>query len=213
MIKAYRWRLCGIALAAGFASACAGDGATTSPTMRNPNSWSFAQGIMDRGPMLVEVRGEPYTTDQQVVGETVARAMERAITWSAGARFTPRKEEAASPTFRVVTTFNGPIGLGSNENCADGAQGGGPLPEGQVRMLMTFCDGADVISNVSGHIGRSTGIADPEFTDLIYQATRDLFPPRGFDPRGTGFGVGVGIGSGGVGIGSGGGGVGWGIGF
>ena len=210
MIQAHRRTAFGVALAAGLASGCAGDGATTSPTMRNPNSWSFAQGIMDRGPMLVEVRGEPYATDRQVIGETVARAMERAITWSAGARFTPTKEEAASPSFRVVTTFNGPIGLGSNENCASGGQaggqGGGPLPEGQVRMLMTFCDDADVISNVSGHIGRSTGIADPEFTDLIYQATRDLFPPRGFDPRGTGFGVGVGIGSGG-------GGVGWGIGF
>ena len=206
MNKARLRTLAGMTLAAGLASACAGDGATTSPTMRNPNAWSFAQGIMDRGPMLVEVRGEPYATDQQVVGETIARAMERAITWSAGARFTPNKEEAASPSFRVVTTFNGPVGLGSNENCAGGGQGGGPLPEGQVRMLMTFCDGADVISNVSGHIGRSTGIADPEFTDLISQATRDLFPSRGFDPRGTGFGVGVGIGGGG-------GGVGWGIGF
>jgi hypothetical protein len=206
MSKAHRRAFCGVALAAALVSACAGDGATTSPTMRNPNAWSFAQGIMDRGPMLVEVRGEPYGTDRQVIGETVARAMERAITWSAGARFTPTKEEAASPTFRVVTTFNGPIGLGSNENCAGGGQGGGPLPEGQVRMLMTFCDGADVISNVSGHIGRSTGIADPEFTDLISQATRDLFPPRGFFERGPGVGVGVGIGSGG-------GGVGWGIGF
>lgn len=198
--------LCGVALAAAVtAGGCAGDGATTAPTMRNPNAWSFAQGIMDRGPMLVEVHGEPYATDRQVLGETIARAMERAITWSAGARFTPNKEEAASPGFRVVTTFNGPIGLGSNENCAGGAQGAGPLPEGQVRMLMTFCDGADVISNVGGQIGRSSGIADPEFTDLVSQATRDLFPPRGFY-RGSGVGVGVGIGSGG-------GGIGWGIGF
>lgn len=32
---------------------CAGDRPVTQPTLRNPNAWSFAQGVMDRGPMLV----------------------------------------------------------------------------------------------------------------------------------------------------------------
>lgn len=188
-------------------TACAGNGPTTQPTLRNPNAWSFAQGIMNRGPMLVEVRGKPYATDPTVIGDTVARAMEQAITWSAGARFTANAEEAASPTFRVVTTFNGPIGLSSSENCRGVGEGGGPAPENQVRLLMTLCDGADVISNVQGSVGPNTGVADPQFTNLIRQATRDLFPRDDFRRGGPDFGVGVGIGSGG------GGGVGFGIGF
>lgn len=186
-------------------AACAGDRPTTQPTLRNSNAWSFAQGVMNRGPMLVEVRGEPYATDQMIVGETIARAMEQAITWSAGARFTSNAEEAASPTFRVVTTFNGPIGLSSSENCRGTSQGAGPAPENQVRMLMTLCDGADVISNVQGSVGPNTGVADPLFTDLIRQATRDLFPRDNFRRPGVGFGVGVGSGGGS--------GVGFGIGF
>lgn len=180
---------------------CAGDGPTTQPTLRNPNAWSFAQGVMNRGPMLVEVRGKPYATDEAVIADTVARAMEQAITWSAGARFTANAEEAASPTFRVVTTFNGPVGLSSAENCRGAVQGGGPAPENQVRLLMTLCDGEDVISNVQGSTGPNSGVADPQFTNLIRQATRDLFPRNDFGRPGVGFGVGVGGGSGGVGFG------------
>lgn len=183
---------------------CAGDRPVTQPTFRNPNAWSFAQGVINRGPMLVEVRGKPYATDAAVIGDTVARAMEQAITWSAGARFTANAQEAASPTFRVVTTFNGPIGLSASENCRGAGEGGGPSPENQVRLLMTMCDGEDLIANVQGSVGPTTGIADPQFTNLIRQATRDLFPRDDFVRPGVGIGVGVG---------GGGGGVGWGIGF
>lgn len=200
------WRgLGGACLVALVLGGCAGDRPTTQPTLRNPNAWSFAQGVMNRGPMLVEVNGKPYGTDDAVIGETVARAMESAITWSAGTRFTANAEEAASPTFRVVTTFNGPIGLGAAENCRGAGEGGGPAPDNQVRMLMTLCDGEDALSNVQGSVGPTTGIADPRFTDLVRQATRDLFPRDSFRRPGLGIGVGVGGGSGG--------GVGWGIGF
>jgi hypothetical protein len=198
--RSTRWGIVAVLLLV----ACAGGGPTTTPTLRNRDSWSFAQGIMDRGPMLIDVRGKPFATDQAVIGDTVARAMEQAITWSAGARFTANAQEAASPTFRVVTTFNGPVGLGSVENCRGGGEGGAPLPDNQARMLMTLCDGADVISNVQGSVGPMTGVADPQFTNLIRQATRDLFPRENFRDRGMGIGVG---------IGGGGGGVGWGVGF
>lgn len=199
--------LIGFGAAASIVAGCAGDRPTTAPTYRNPNAWDFAQGVMDRGPMLVEVRGQPYATDKAAIDGAITRAMERAITWSSGARFTTNAEEASSQSFRVVTTFNGPVGLGSNENCQSGA-GGEPLPDGSVRLLTTFCDGAEVISNVGGAVGPTTGVADPKFSALIQQSTRDLFPRTGLQPRGIGIGVGIGGGSGG-----GGGGVGWGIGF
>ncbi len=185
-------------------AACAGGGPSTVPTYRNPNAWDFAQGIMDRGPLLVQVRGQPYVTDQAAIDGAITRAMERAITWSSGARFTTNAEEASSRSFRVVTTFNGSVGLSANENCGGGGAGGEPLPDGSVRLLTTFCDGAEVISNVSGDVGPTTGVADPNFSRLIQQSTRDLFPRTGIQPTGIGIGMGVG---------GGGGGVGWGIGF
>jgi hypothetical protein len=178
---------------------------------KNPDAWSFADGVMRSGPLLVEVRGQPYATESgALAGEVLARMVE-AITWSAGARFTTIPAEAASQSLRVILTFN-QRQLGGYDQCQGRASGGGPLPAGEVFINATFCSDQEVISNVEGRIAETQGLADPGFASLIRQTTQDLFirdqPPY----RGTG--IYIGGGSGGFSIGGGsGGGIGIGIGF
>lgn len=189
---------------------CAGQPVTT-PTYRAGDVWTFAQGVMVKGPLLVETRGTPYPEAEAGLDETVVTAMKEAITWSANAPLTTDPAEAASPAMRVVWTFNNVGGTGAAGQCQGQYPGGGPLPNGRVTVAVTYCDGGDVLSNVGGRLEQSQGLADPAFARLIRQATGELFRYGGDDDGGARPGITIGggmgrfgIGGGGIGIGVGG---------
>ena len=77
----------------------------------------------------------------------------------------------------MIVTLNGGGDLGGRDQCLGESEGGGSLPDGQVRMIATFCDGEDVLANVRGRVERTDGPDDPRFSRLIRQVTRDMFIP------------------------------------
>jgi len=149
------------------------DAPRTDVTYKLDDVWSFARGAMNSGPLPVVIRGNPYD-DATVLNTAVVDAMTQAITWSADPRFTADAGSGSGSSFRVVFTLNGGA-LGGRDQCQGKSGGGGPLPEGQVRVTATFCDGEDVLSNVRGKIARTDGVDDPRFSRLVRQVTRDMF--------------------------------------
>ena len=150
------------------------DAPRTDVTYKLDDVWSFARGAMNSGPLPVVIRGIPYD-NAATLNTAVIDAMTQAITWSADPRFEAADAGSGSgSSFRVVFTLNGGA-LGGRDQCQGKSGGGGPLPEGQVRVTATFCDGEDVLSNVRGKITRTDGVDDPRFSRLVRQVTRDMF--------------------------------------
>ncbi len=147
----------------------------SSVTFRLDDVWSFARGAMNSGPLRVDIRGLPHGDNAAALHDAVIDSMTQAITWSADPRFTADTASAAGSSFRVVVTLNGGGGLGGRAQCLEKSEGGGPLPDGQVLVVATFCDGEDVLANVHGRVARTDGVDDPRFTRLIRQVTRNMF--------------------------------------
>jgi len=147
----------------------------SSVTFRLDDVWSFARGAMNSGPLRVDIRGLPYGDDAAALHDAVIGAMTQAITWSADPRFTADTASAGGSSFRVVVTLNGGGGLGGRAQCLGKSKGGGSLPDGQVWLIATFCEGEDVLANVHGRVARTDGVDDPRFSRLIRQITRDMF--------------------------------------
>lgn len=163
-----------LGLLMGVLAACE-DAPQSSVTFRLEDVWSFARGAMNREPLLVDIRGRPHGEDDAALHAAVIGAMTQAITWSADPRFTADLSATAPSSFRVVVALNGVAGLGGRAQCRGMSEGGGPLPNGRVQIVATFCDGEDVLANVRGHIARTDGVEDPRFSRLIRQVTRDMF--------------------------------------
>ncbi len=147
----------------------------SSVTFRLEDVWSFARGAMNHGPLLVDIRGHPHGEDDAALDAAVIGAMTQAITWSADPRFTANPSAGPGSSFRVIVTLNGVGGLGGRDQCRGMSEGGGPLPNGRVQIVATFCDGEGVLANVRGHTARTDGVDDPRFSRLIRQVTRDMF--------------------------------------
>jgi len=170
-------------LVAAVLSGCAG-APSVSHRQRSDDSWNLASSLMgSSGPLLVEVRGNPFGVPEAQLADAVITEMKRAITWSGGARFTTDPAAAGSQDMRVVWMFNG--GPGGKPQCRGEGAGGGPESGGAVRINAVFCDDDYVISDVSGSVAATGGLADPVFAQLTRQVTLELFPNQRPD-RGRG---------------------------
>lgn len=166
------WMVLGLCL--GFLAAC-DDAPRSVVTFRLDDVWTFAQGAMVAGPLPVDIRGRPHGDDDLARNDAVIGAMTQAITWTANPRFTADGSASLRSAIRVVVTFNGTGGVGGGEQCRGVSTGGGPLPDGEIRIAATFCDGEDMLANVRGRVARTGGTDDPRFSRLIRQVTRDMF--------------------------------------
>jgi hypothetical protein len=151
------------------------DRPTTSVTTRARDVWTFAQGVMIAGPLLVEidVPSSPEQTDD--LAQVVIANMKEAITWSADPRLTADPGEAASQTMKVVWRFSG---LGSMDGAPERQRSGADAQstkDRRVAVSATLVSQGDALSNVHGYVGRADSLADPRFAALIRQVTRELF--------------------------------------
>lgn len=141
-------------------------------------AWSLAQGVMKDGPLLVVIEGAPFQQPGEQLEATVVGIMTGAVTWTASPRFTSQPTEGVSRSLRIVMTFNSPQETGAHEQCSGQSTGGGPLPEGNIRVLAAFCDAATILVSVSGEVADVTEINDPRFAALVRQVTLDMLTPR-----------------------------------
>lgn len=176
-------------------------GATrVTPGYVNSGSWSFAQAVMNKGPMLVRIYGSPYAASEGVVERRIEDEMARGIPWLAGARFSADPARAVGGPFYVSLIFNTNY-VGAGQCALTAPSGGPPSTDGAVQVSAAFCDGSDQLGTVAGSLAQSSGPDDPQFAALIQQATQALFPTESFPPRGIGIQIGGGGGGAGIGIG------------
>jgi hypothetical protein len=137
---------------------------------------TFAQWALSRGPMWIDVRGQPFAASRAELEAAVTEAAADATNWTADPRFTANADEAGVPGMRIVMTFNSAI-IGRG-NCAASSTeaGGGPRPDGTVTVAASFCDAASPMSHVNGSIDAVGGPSDPRFHALMRQVIADLLP-------------------------------------
>jgi hypothetical protein len=194
------WIRSSLAALACLATATACGTARVSPGYVNSGSLSFAQAVMNKGPMLVRIYGSPYAVGETALERRIEDEMARGIPWLAGARFSTDPAEAVGGPFYVSLIFNTNY-VGAGQCALTEPSGGSPSPDGAVQVSAAFCDGADQLGTVAGALPQSSGPDDPQFATLIQQTTQALFPTQSFPPRGIGVQIGGGGGGVGVGIG------------
>ncbi|MBK8909575.1 MAG: hypothetical protein IPM60_17420 [Rhodospirillales bacterium] len=154
--------------------ACA-NSVTTGHTYRHPAARNFAQGVMVSGPLLIEVRGDPYAVERAERDAAVLAATTRAFSWNARPRLTTDPDAAGSRDLRLVMGFNAGGGGGRGQ-CLGRSEGGEPLPEGAVDLQATLCDADVPLSNAYGRLPQSMGLEDPAFANLIWLVVHEAFP-------------------------------------
>jgi hypothetical protein len=145
-------------------------------------SWSLAQGVMKDGPLLVVVEGNPFAAPAPQLEARIVEIMTDSVSWTAIPRFTTDPALTSSNTLRIVITLNPLQGTGAHEQCTGQSHGGGPLPDGRIRIIGTFCDAASLLVTVSGRAGDATDLHNERVTALIRQMTLDMLSPQQKSP-------------------------------
>jgi hypothetical protein len=142
-----------------------------------PDIWSFVTGTAAGGPLLLEVRGDPFRTGRDAVAAEVASAVSATFTepWL---RFTIRDAEAASTDLRLVWLLDPQSGFNADRVCA------GELPaldagRRVMEIRAVFCHRGRPLSAVHGWMRRPEAASDPKWRGLISQMARQLLSGRG----------------------------------
>jgi hypothetical protein len=145
-------------------------------------AWSLAQGVMKDGPLLVVVEGNPFEAPAAQLESRIVQIMTDAVTWTATPRFTTDPALTTSDTLRIVITFNPLQRTGAHEQCTGQSRGDGPLPDGRVQIIGTFCDAATLLVTVSGRVGNAADLHNAQVTALVQQMTLDMLSPQQKSP-------------------------------
>ncbi|MDA8233128.1 MAG: hypothetical protein M0006_17495 [Magnetospirillum sp.] len=163
----------GLAVLAGsILSGCAGPTSVGVP-YRRAATWSVMTYAASRGPMLVEVIGDPFGIGEgALAGITAAAMTDQVPTYPFP--LTADRARAPEPNIRVVVAFDPGITASGAELC----QGKRPMAAGSqagwVQVLAAFCDRGVEMSSVQGQTP-ADGPRDPRLRFLLAQMTRQLF--------------------------------------
>ena len=138
---------------------------------------SFQYAARD-GDIHVAILNNPFSADRA----SVERSITESMTGHSAAqvkRFLAVPEGAAQPPARVVMLFNPPPAMSGLDLCearsaafADGAA------DGRLRLLASFCVGAQAQSRVTASMPLPAAPDDPRFRSLIGQTMLNLIPPE-----------------------------------
>lgn len=127
------------------------------------------------GPVLLEVRDNPFTGD--VARSFAAAASETSVGFRA--TFTTDRNRAARPDFRLVVQFSPAPGVTSAEVC-DPARPPTTAARGDgVAALVAFCNRSQPILSVATYAGRAEGAESPVIKQMAEQAMMRMFIPSG----------------------------------
>lgn len=150
-----------------------GDGPATVAGWRSPAAWSSMIYATKDGPLLLEVHGDPFGLPPTRFRQTVAEAMTNGI-FGRPSTFTPDREQASQPRYRVVLAFNAPDSTDPRDLCR-GQVATLAQPGERVTVHGAFCDDATVLASIRGWVAKIQGADDARFRLLIQQLTRELF--------------------------------------
>lgn len=142
-----------------------------------PEVWSFVVAEAAAGPLMVEVRGNPFRLPDEAVSREITGAVAAGFTepWL---RFTDSDPGSASRRMRLIWLLDPRSGFNADLVCA------GELPEldagGRVTEIRAvFCHRGRPLSAVHGWMRRPDSPADPRWRNLVSQMARQLLRGRG----------------------------------
>jgi hypothetical protein len=142
-----------------------------------PDVWSFVTAVGSAGPLLVDVRGNPFPGPDATVFADVTKAIAGTFTepWL---KFTNDAEQAASKEARLIWLLDPQSGFNADLVCA------GELPSLGAGRKVTevravFCHRGRPLSAVHGWVRRPERSDDPKWRQLISQMARQLLTGRG----------------------------------
>lgn len=167
----------GAAAVAAVVSGCEDGPATVGGTWRSPAAWSSMIYATSKGPMLIEVHGNPFGQDATGFRTELAEAMTNQI-FGRPTAFTADVGQAPQPRYRVVLAFNAPDSTDARQLC-EGPVATAAIGGERVTVLGAFCDGATLLASVKGWVAKVDGSGDKRFRQLMGQVVRDMFgnPP------------------------------------
>ena len=166
----HRYRIVPFAVLAILAlQGCAGP-VTLPPLQRAMPTWSIMLQTAARGPMPLQVLGRPFQADGDIPA-IAADAMSDQV-FGQRLRFVPAPTDKAEGA-RVVLAFN-PTGTATGRHLCLGQSVGGD-PGERVDALAAFCNGTDLMAEVTGWVSGVSGPEDARFRALLAQLARDLF--------------------------------------
>ncbi len=170
--KAFRALLGGAA--ALLAAACDNAGYQVVVDYSMGDSFTFLRGAAAKGPVWVDLRGNPFADAGAGLDAVVAEAFRRGVTQLGGVSFTTDRDLAGDPQYRIVLVFGGAQPGRSIDRVCQGdipTRGGGIGPDGEVRTLAVFC--ADSQSRVAVS-GVARGVDGPDSRNLRKLLTLSL---------------------------------------
>lgn len=142
-----------------------------------PDVWSFVTSEAAGGPLLVEVRGNPFRVPADAVSREVTGAVGAGFTepWL---RFTDEPSDASSREMRLIWLLDPQSGFNADLVCA----GEFPALDAGRRVMeirAVFCHRGRPLSAAHGWMRRPDAPNDPRWRNLVSQMARQLLRGRG----------------------------------
>jgi len=176
--------LFGVALSVVVIGGCAGAIITQSSNdveVRSGVLSTFSYAAAGRD-MRTVVIGNPFQAGKADLDRAVVAAMQNRNNGPT-TTFTTTPSESAREGYSVVVAFDPPPTL-PNARLCESLDGVATEPaRDRLRLVMVFCAGKSVESWVRSSAPRPSSPADPQFANLISQATRQLIPTMDDEPH------------------------------
>ncbi len=128
------------------------------------------------GPVLLEVRDNPFTGD--VARSFAAAASETSVGFRAS--FTTDRALAAQRDVRLVVQFSPAPGITSFEVCDPSRPVAKAAPSGYLTALVAFCNRNHPILSAVTYAGKVEGAESPVIRHMAEQAMIRMFIPSGY---------------------------------
>ncbi|MCW9033407.1 MAG: hypothetical protein OQJ97_04240 [Rhodospirillales bacterium] len=134
--------------------------------------WDLAVSANLKGPILVEVHGNPFGGGESHLKSVILKDMTDSIE-KRKFTYTLEKSKAPSPDFKVTILFGAPNNLNANRVC----EGERPEPNydlEKITVRAVLCSRNDLLSDVEGWVKNVESPDDISFKTLIEIVTREL---------------------------------------
>ena len=134
----------------------------------------YLQDAATRGPMLLQVRDNPFPED---VARPIAEAASR-TSIGISVRFTANPAEAAKPDYWMVVQFDPEPGASSAGVCDPRRPVGRASSPGRLNALVVFCHASGPILSLTAQAPRPEHADSPIIRELTEQAMLRMFTPE-----------------------------------
>jgi hypothetical protein len=174
---AWRSKLLSVVTAAAALFGCDEGPSSNLSFTSTPDIWSFVTAAGAGGPLLVDVRGNPFNAPDTMVADELVKAVSGTFTepWL---QFTADPERAGSKDMRLIWLLDPQSGFNADLVCA------GELPalgagRRVTELRAVLCHRGRPLSAVHGWVRHPESGGDPKWRNLIAQMARQLLTGRG----------------------------------